>query len=47
MTNVLEVGDHAPDFTLPRSKTEKLTLSDVFEAKAAVLIFYVLDFTSP
>lgn len=47
MMGMFRLGDHAPDFTLPRSKTEKITLSEVLQTRAAVLIFYVLDFTSP
>lgn len=45
MPGSLDVGDRAPDFTLPRSAQEKVTLSDVLKDRRAVLIFYVLDFT--
>lgn len=47
MLGVLGVGDHVPDFTLPRSRDEKITLSEVLKTKAAVLLFYVLDFAPP
>jgi len=38
------VGDKAPDFTLPRTLEEKLTLSDVLVSKKVVLMFYLFDF---
>jgi peroxiredoxin len=40
-----EVGQLAPDFSLPYSRTEMATLSDLRGRKKAVLAFYVLDFT--
>jgi peroxiredoxin len=40
-----EVGQHAPDFTLPYSRTESANLSDYRGRKKVVLAFYVLDFT--
>ena len=40
-----EVGQLAPDFTLPYSRTESVTLSDYRGKKKVVLAFYVLDFT--
>ena len=40
----LEVGEPAPDFTLPGTTGEKMSLSQ-FRGKTAVLIeFYVADF---
>ncbi len=41
----LEVGQLAPDFTLPFSRTESATLSDFRGNKKVMLAFYVLDFT--
>jgi peroxiredoxin len=47
MMGLLGVGDQAPDFTLPRSKDERWTLSEVLKTKNAVLVFYLLDFSAP
>ncbi len=47
MMGLLGVGDQAPDFTLPETPSRTWTLSQVLQAKAAVLLFYVLDFTAP
>ncbi len=47
MADFPRVGDRAPDFTLPRTPQEKYTLSEVLKRGKAVLVFYVLDFTSP
>lgn len=41
----LDVGDRAPDFTLPATIAGQITLSDVLEERPVVLIFYLLDFT--
>jgi hypothetical protein len=44
MATALEVGDQTPDFTLPSTTGEKMSLSQ-FRGKTAVLIeFYVADF---
>ncbi|MBI5876823.1 MAG: redoxin domain-containing protein [Chloroflexi bacterium] len=41
-----EVGQKAPDFTLPYSRTESATIADFAGKKKKVaLCFYVLDFT--
>ena len=40
-----EVGQQAPDFTLPYSRTETATLNDYRGKKKVMLAFYVLDFT--
>jgi len=40
-----EVGQLAPEFTLPFSRTESATLSDFRGKKKVVVAFYVLDFT--
>jgi len=44
VATALEVGEQAPDFTLPGTTGEKMSLSQ-FRGKTAVLIeFYVADF---
>lgn len=46
MEGKIEVGDKAPDFTLPSHLGDTVTLSQVLNTKkAAVLAFYILDFT--
>jgi len=47
MAALPQVGDRAPDFTLPRARDDRITLSEVLKNRKAVLLFYVLDFTSP
>jgi peroxiredoxin len=43
---VLSVGDQAPDFKLPTTSGNELTLAEALEQhKALVFLFYVLDFT--
>jgi peroxiredoxin len=43
---VLQVGDRAPEFKLPTTGGQELTLADALEKhKAVVFLFYVLDFT--
>lgn len=41
----LDVGDRVPDFTLPATIAEEITLSEVLEERPVVLIFYLLDFS--
>ena len=41
----LQVGDKAPDFTLPDQNGNKVKLSDFLGKKNIVLAFYVLAFT--
>jgi mycoredoxin-dependent peroxiredoxin len=41
----LKVGDPAPDFTLPATVGEKVSLSDYRGTKNVVLLFYPLDFS--
>ena len=41
----LQVGDKAPDFTLPDQTGKKTKLSDFLGKKNVVLAFYVLAFT--
>jgi len=40
-----EVGQKAPNFTLPFSRTESATIADYAGKKKIALCFYVLDFT--
>jgi peroxiredoxin len=43
---VLQVGDKAPDFTLPTTAGQELSLEGALKKfRALVLLFYVLDFT--
>jgi peroxiredoxin Q/BCP len=41
----LSVGDKAPDFTLPSSSGEPLTLSELYARRTVVLYFYPKDDT--
>ncbi len=41
----LNVGDKAPDFTLPDQNGNKVSLSQFLGKKNVVLAFYVLAFT--
>jgi mycoredoxin-dependent peroxiredoxin len=41
----LKPGDMAPDFTLPSTVGEKVTLSDYRGKKNVILLFYPLDFS--
>jgi peroxiredoxin len=41
----VKVGDPAPDFTLPATVGEKVTLSDYRGKKNVLLMFYPLDFS--
>jgi peroxiredoxin len=41
----LDVGQKAPDFTLPVSREQKIGLKDYLGQKNVVLAFYPLDFT--
>jgi cytochrome oxidase Cu insertion factor (SCO1/SenC/PrrC family) len=44
VATALEIGEQAPDFTLPGTTGEKISLSQ-FRGKTAVLVeFYVTDF---
>ena len=40
----INVGDKAPDFSLPITLQDKMTLSDVLKEKKVVLVFYIFDF---
>ena len=42
----LAVGTKAPDFTLTSAIGDKVTLSEVLKEQNAVLVFYVLAFSS-
>jgi peroxiredoxin len=41
----LKPGDTAPDFTLPSTVGDKVTLSDYRGKKSVILLFYPLDFS--
>jgi peroxiredoxin len=43
---VLQVGDKAPEFSLPTTGGTDLTLEEALKKhKALIFLFYVLDFT--
>jgi peroxiredoxin len=43
---VLQVGDRAPEFKLPTTGGQELTLAEALQKfRALVFLFYVLDFT--
>ncbi len=43
---MLQVGDKAPDFKLPITSGQDLTLGEALEKyRALIFLFYVLDFT--
>lgn len=43
---MLQVGDKAPEFKLPTTSGEELTLESALQKyRALVFLFYVLDFT--
>jgi peroxiredoxin len=43
---VLQVGDKAPEFKLPTTGGQELTLEEALQKnRAVVFLFYVLDFT--
>jgi peroxiredoxin len=44
--SIPQVGEAAPDFTLPATIGEQVTLSQYRGYKRVVLAFYVLDWTS-
>ena len=39
----LDIGDRAPDFTLPSSTGENISLSQLFGKKKVVIFFYPMD----
>ncbi|MFX1262729.1 MAG: redoxin domain-containing protein [Promethearchaeota archaeon] len=43
---MVDVGDAAPDFTLPEAPGKSVTLSDELKEGPVVLLFYPADFTS-
>ena len=45
VVQAVEVGEKAPDFTLPSTKGDPISLSQFLGKKSVVLEFYVLDFT--
>jgi peroxiredoxin len=43
---VLKVGDKAPEFKLPTTSGQELTLAEALaKHKSLIFLFYVLDFT--
>ncbi|MFQ5762521.1 MAG: peroxiredoxin [Candidatus Bathyarchaeia archaeon] len=42
---MVEIGDKAPNFTLPSTTGDKVSLSDYQGKKSVVVAFYVLDWT--
>jgi peroxiredoxin len=42
----LQVGDKAPDFSLPATTTERISLADFVGKKPVVVFFYVYAFTN-
>ena len=43
---MLQAGDRAPDFKLPATSGQELTLAEALDKHGAVVfLFYVLDFT--
>jgi peroxiredoxin Q/BCP len=45
ITMALNIGEKAPDFTLPSTSNKKITLSKDLAGKAVILYFYPKDFT--
>src|SRR5713226_8799852 len=46
LSQMLQVGERAPEFKLPTTSGRELTLADALDKhKALVFLFYVLDFT--
>ena len=41
----LQVGDKAPDFSLPATTAEKVSLADYIGKKPVVVFFYIAAFT--
>jgi cytochrome oxidase Cu insertion factor (SCO1/SenC/PrrC family) len=41
----VNIGDNAPDFTLPSTVGDTVTLSELLREKPVVLTFYQFDFT--
>jgi peroxiredoxin len=41
----LKIGDRAPDFALPATTKEKISLSDYLGKKNIVVAFYGMNFT--
>lgn len=46
LNGVLQVGDRAPDFKLPTTSGQELSLDDALQKhRSLIFLFYVLDFT--
>jgi AhpC/TSA family len=43
----LQVGDKAPDFSLPATTAERVSLADFVGKKPVVVFFYISAFTGP
>lgn len=41
----INIGNKAPDFSLPVTFKDKMTLSDVLKDKNVILAFYIFDFS--
>jgi hypothetical protein len=44
ISTALDIGDKAPDFTLPATTGEKISLSQFRDKKNVLVEFYVADF---
>ena len=42
----LQVGDKAPDFSLPATTAEKISLADYLGKKPVIVFFYIAAFTN-
>ena len=42
----LQVGDKAPDFSLPATTAEKVSLADYLGKKPVIVFFYIAAFTN-
>ena len=42
----LQVGDKAPDFSLPATTAERISLADYLGKKPVVVFFYIAAFTN-
>lgn len=45
VVRAVEVGEKAPDFSLPSTRGDTISLSQFLGKKNVILEFYVLDFT--
>ncbi|HEX9016703.1 MAG TPA: redoxin domain-containing protein [Chloroflexota bacterium] len=47
MAGNLEVGSRAPDFSIPQTRYEKVSLKETLGKGKVVLLFYFMDFSGP